>query len=99
MLGWRSRREGADQANPNLKQTGANCWEAQLFINGRHSGEEERMCVCLYWCLSYCQGGLFICLQSRTYSRGVNSIGESLKCLSVRVFDKGFGARRKKISV
>ncbi len=45
MLGWRSRREGADQANPNLKQTGANCWEAQLFINGRHSGEEERMCV------------------------------------------------------
>ncbi len=103
MLGWRSRREGADQANPNLKQTGANCWEAQLFINWRHSGEEEQMCVCVcvsvHWCLNYCQGGLFSCLQSRTYSRGVNSIGELLKCLSVRVFDKGFGARRKKISV
>ncbi|KAL1282139.1 hypothetical protein QQF64_000942 [Cirrhinus molitorella] len=43
MLGWRNGREGADQANPHLKQTGANCWEAQLFINGRHSGEEEQI--------------------------------------------------------
>lgn len=43
---WDVRREGADQANPHLKQTGPNCWEAQLFINGRHGGEGP-VCVCV----------------------------------------------------
>ncbi len=35
--------------------------------------------------------------KSRTYSRGVNSIGELLKCLSVRVFDKDLGPEGKRL--